>query len=36
MRELSGVLVFAVNIELTFLLGRFAFAANSSTRRSFA
>ena len=34
--ELSGVLVFGINIALTFLLGRSAFAANSSTRRSLA
>ncbi|HEY5214055.1 MAG TPA: hypothetical protein VIJ38_13645 [Acidobacteriaceae bacterium] len=34
--ELSGVLVFAVNIALTFLLGRSAFAANSPTQRSLA
>ncbi len=34
--ELSGVLVFGINIALTFLLGRSAFAANSSTQRSLA
>ncbi len=34
--ELSGVLVFAVNIALTFLLGRSAFAVNSSTQGSLA
>ncbi len=36
MLELSGVLVFAINIALTFLLGRSAFAGNSSTERSLA
>jgi uncharacterized membrane protein len=36
MLELSGVLVFAINIALTFLLGRSAFAGNSSTERSMA
>jgi hypothetical protein len=34
--ELSGVLLFALNIARTFLLGRSAFAANSSTQRSLA
>jgi hypothetical protein len=34
MLELSGVLMFAINIALTFLLGRSAFAGNSSTERS--
>jgi len=36
MLELSGVLVFATNIALTFLLGRSAFAVNGSTERSLA
>ena len=36
MLELSGVLVFAINIALTFLLGHSAFAGNSSTERSLA
>jgi len=36
MLELSGVLAFAINIALTFLLGRSAFAGNSSTERSLA
>jgi hypothetical protein len=36
MLELSGVLVFALNIVLTFLLGRTAFARNSSSERSLA
>ncbi len=36
MLELSGVLVFAINIALTFLLGRSAFAGRSSTERSLA
>ncbi len=36
MLELSGVLVFAINIAITFLLGRSAFAGNSSTERSLA
>ncbi len=36
MLELGGVLVFATNIALTFLLGRSAFAGNSSTERSLA
>jgi hypothetical protein len=36
MLELSGVLVFAINIALTFLLGRSAFAPNGSTERSLA
>jgi len=34
--ELSGVLAFACNIALTFLLGRSAFALNGSTERSMA
>ncbi|MGA7860198.1 MAG: hypothetical protein WCA11_19835 [Terracidiphilus sp.] len=36
MLELSGVLVFAINIALTFLLGHSAIAGNSSTERSLA
>jgi hypothetical protein len=36
MLELSGVLVFALNIVLTFLLGRSAFARNTSSERSLA
>ena len=36
MLELSGVSVFAINIALTFLLGRSAFAGNGSTERSLA
>ncbi len=36
MLELSGVLMFAINIALTFLLGRSAFAVNGSTGRSLA
>ena len=36
MLELSGVLLFALNIALTFLLGRSAFAGNSSTEHSLA
>jgi hypothetical protein len=34
MLELSGVLVFAVNLSLTFLLGRSAFTIKSASQRS--
>jgi hypothetical protein len=36
MLELSGVLVFAVNIALTFALGRSAFAIKSASEHSLA
>lgn len=36
MLELSGVLIFAVNLALTFLVGRSAFALSSTSQREAA
>jgi hypothetical protein len=36
MLELTGVLLFAANLALTFLLGRSAFAVNSASKKAAA
>jgi hypothetical protein len=36
MLELAGVLIFATNLALTFVIGRSAFAVNNSNQRAAA